>query len=251
MNIIGRYFILSVKKNFNYPMNAIMVIFDTLMDCFSIFLFWLSLMEMDVQIGNWTETDIKIFIGFSLVSMGILVLFSGAYDIQENILNGSLDMYLIKPCSSLLLIVMERANCLRFLVSFPIGIIILKFSYSKGLGTLIIAVLMCMMASLAIGLIRVILYLFAFWVKKMDSFVRIYETIISVREYPIQFLGKKIVWIFTYVIPIAFIATFPTELCKSGININLLVWIIIVNIILIICVKGIWKLGRKIYESTN
>lgn len=251
MRIIGRYFVLSIKKNFNYPVNGIMVIFDTLMDCFSIFLFWLSLMEMDVQIGNWDKTDIGTFIGFNLISMGILVLFSGAYDIQKHILDGSLDTYLIKPCSSLLLIVLERANFLRFLVSFPLGIVLVGIYDAKNIGTLITAMLVCVMISLVLGMIRMMLYLLAFWLRKMDSFVRIYETILSVKEYPLQVLGRKVFWFFTYIIPAAFTATIPTEFCKSGVNVRRLLWAVTANIITFVVTKYIWLWGRKTYESTN
>ena len=32
MSIIGRYIIISIKKNFSYPINAIMVILDTIVE---------------------------------------------------------------------------------------------------------------------------------------------------------------------------------------------------------------------------
>lgn len=47
MRIIAKYAGLSLKKNFAYKANGVLVIVDTLMDVFAVWLFW-------TRYWNWT-----------------------------------------------------------------------------------------------------------------------------------------------------------------------------------------------------
>ena len=52
MHIIARYLGLSIKKNFAYRANGPLVILDELMDCAALWLFWASLMELDLTLSG-------------------------------------------------------------------------------------------------------------------------------------------------------------------------------------------------------
>lgn len=127
-------------------MNGAMVILDTLMDCFSIWLFWASLLEMGIHIPGWDVRALRLFMGYSLISMGIAVLFVGNNDIQRHVLDGTLDPYLVKPCHPILLLLLERANFLRLLVAFPIGCALVFPMFAGGeLGNAALSVFLCIL----------------------------------------------------------------------------------------------------------
>ena len=89
MNTIARFVIISLKKNFVYKINGVMVIVDTFLDVLSVWLFWMSLAQYDIAIGNWTMKELTMFMGFSLIATAIGNMGVGAYDIQRAVLDGT------------------------------------------------------------------------------------------------------------------------------------------------------------------
>lgn len=252
MNIIAKYVELSLKKNFAYKANGVLVIVDTLMDVFSIWLFWTSLLELDLNLIGWSNQSLRVFMGYSLISSSVSNLFVGAWDIQDHVADGTLDSYLVKPCSSVLLILLERANFLRFLVTFPIGFLLVAIHAGiQKLGQALAGTLLCVAATILVELIVLAVYELCFWVKRVDSYADIMETFFSISQYPLIFFNEKIVMLFTYIVPVAFIGTIPAELVTGG----EMQWSIFAFSTLAILIIGLvyllWKAGRRRYESAN
>ena len=252
MNIIGRYFIISMKKNFAYPVNGVMVIVDTLIDCFSVWLFWISLLELDLSFTQWNRTHLLLFMGFSLISMSISNLFVGCGDLGLHIQKGTLDSYLTKPSYSLLLIALDRANFLRFIVSYLIGTILcIRILSIRKIGYFLIGMLVCIVATIGIECYNLLIIELAFFFKKTDTLGEIISTFFGISKYPLVFLHRALKQILTMVIPLSFIATIPTEMVMGTWNWKLLL-ILPTNLIFIIGVLVIiWKKGREKYESSN
>lgn len=252
MNIIAKYVWLSIKKNFAYKTNGVLVIVDTLMDVFSVWLFWTSLLELDLNLIGWSNQSLRVFMGYSLISSSISNLFVGVWDIQDHVLEGTLDNYLVKPCFPILLILLERANFLRFVVTFPIGFLLVagNAGYHRD-GQALVGVLLCVVATILVELIVLAIYELCFWIKRVDSYADIAETVFSISQYPLIFFNKKIVMLFTYVVPVAFMGTIPTELVSGG----EMHWSIFAFVILAVLIVGLvwllWKAGRRRYESAN
>lgn len=252
MNIIARYIVISLKKNFTYKMNGVMVILDTILACFSIWLFWNSLLELDLKIDGWGINSIQMFIGFSLIARAFTNLTVGDYEIQEHIIKGTLDNYLVKPCNPIVAIMMERPDFLQFFVTFFIGLACV-FVHCDGskIGYALVSILVCMISTMTLCLLEVMIFEGAFWMKKTDVFADIYFAISSVSKYPLVFFGKRITLFFTYILPVAYVGTIPTETTINGIlSITILIPLLLLGINLF-GVTLLWKLGRRRYESTN
>ena len=66
-----------------------------------------------------------------------------------------------------------------------------------------------------------------------------------------MFFGKKITLFLTYILPVAYVGTIPTEITAGGgLSISILVPLLLLGINLL-GVTILWKLGRRRYESTN
>ena len=252
MSIIVKYAGLSIKKNFTYRANGALVILDTLMDCFSVWLFWMSLMELDLQLTGWSNRSLQLFMGFSLISSSVSNLFVGAWDLESHVLEGTLDAYLVKPCSPMLLILLERASFLRFVVTFPIGFGLVAVQAGRaGLWDALLGTALCIGATVLVELLILAIYELVFWVKKVDSYAEIAETLCSISQYPLVLFEKKLALFFTYVIPVAFIGTVPMELITGGGSPRSLLAlpVLAAGIVGLVCV--LWNRGRKRYEPAN
>lgn len=252
MSTIVRYILISVKKNFTYKMNGLMVIIDSVIDCFSIWLFWSSLLEMGITVPGWNDYALQLFMGFSLISASIAVLFVGSYDIERHILKGSLDDILLRPCNPVLYIMAERANFLRFLVMYPVGLVLVYHGVTASSFWIITgAVIMCMLSTVSVKMISIIIYEMSFFIKKVDSIYEVISSMTIIADYPLFFLKGKVRFILTYLLPITLIATIPVEFILHGLNILLYGVPLCLLLLEIFCIKIIWKAGRDRYESTN
>ncbi len=252
MNIIARYVCLSFKKNFAYKANCIFIILDDCLSLFSLWLFWSSLMELDVILAGWTKNSIWLFMGFSLIATAVSNLFVGGYDIQQHVQEGTLDNYLVKPCNSVLLILLERANFMRFTFTFSAGlIIVMLYSPFERIGAAAIGIGLCILSTIALELIVLAVYELVFWLKKVDTFADIVWTLFSIRQYPVVFFGKKVTMLLTYILPVAFVGTIPTELI-AGESLGWSLPIFACLFVIIVALTyGLWHMGRRQYESAN
>lgn len=251
MSIIVRVVRNSLRRQFAYKINAVMTLFDAAIDCFSIWLFWYSLMELDLNLVGWDTAMIQSFIGYSLVADGLATVFRGSYDIERHIADGTLDMYLIRPCNPVFLIMSERLNLVYTFFMVPAGVVWIFCNGASGFWYDLLGILLCATAVFAVQLIEIIIYELAFWLKRVDSLDEMAEAVLDVSQYPIAFFGKKILWFFTYVILVAFIGTIPAELAhgrKPGAYLAALPAALAVLLLLAVV---LWKLGRRNYESTN
>lgn len=252
MNTILKYIILSLKKNFTYRINGLMVVVDTIIDCFSIWLLWTSLSEAGVNILNWDKQALQLFMGYSLISMSISVLFVGSYDIEKHIMSGTLDIYLIKPFNPIITILLERANFLRFIITMPVGLLlVLKSVEFHNIVDVLISIYVCIAATISVKLILVIIYELSFWIKRATSLAKIAECIYSVATYPMVYVSGKLLSFLTYIIPIACIATIPTNLSIGQSQRTIIVFPTLCMCAFSIIVLCLWKVGTHKYESTN
>lgn len=252
MNIIVRYIGLSWKKNFAYRVNGFLVILDTMMDCFTLWLFWASLLELDLDLMGWTPEAIRLFLGYSLISSAVANLFVGAWDIGDHIPDGTLDTYLVRPCNPVLLILLERANFLRFAVTFPAGLVmVLRYGGSGHPALLLGGIALSILGTVMLQMLVLCVYILSFWFKKMDTCADIFESALSVSRYPLVFFGKKLGLFLTYVLPVAFTATIPTELVAGQTLRWSLPAFLGLSVGFVLLAYGLWRAGRRKYESAN
>ncbi len=229
-----------------------MVIIDTLLSCFSVWIFWKSMIELNITIPGWNEMSIQCFIGFCLISKAISNLMVGDYDIERHITEGTLDNYLVKPANPVLLMMLERPDFLQFVVTICSGFyFVFRYTSPALYGRAIIAIIICILATGTLFLVEVMLFIMAFWLKKVDSIADIYVETCLISRYPLVFLGKKTMFFFTYVMPVVCVGTVPTYFVLGNNDFQSIAAMLMIFIINVILTVLLWRIGRRRYESTN
>lgn len=252
ISIICSSFIISIKKNFEYKINAIMVVVDQLLDVLAIWLFWISLLSLNITIEIWGKKDIFIFVGFSLLSSSVSNLFVGTSDLKEHIINGTLDLYLIKPANAIFLIALERCNFLRFVTTFPISLItIFASAQTTPIANVVLAIFISIIATITLELIRIIPSVLGFYLLRTRNLSLVLDLFLSFKRYPVHVFGSLSGKIFTYILPVAFIATIPTDFVAKRTEISLLSIALVIFLLSVLVVKKLWEKGKVRYESAN
>src|ERR1051326_5459963 len=166
-------------------------------------------------LGGWTYDEI-------LMVMGLFIIFNGVMDallrpnilqLTEYIQKGTLDFVLIKPANSQFLATITAISvfkCVDLLIGF--GLIVLSlFRIHHWPNLYDLALFGTMLAS---GLVIVYsLWLFlttlVFWFVKIENFTELFYTFYEAGRFPITVYRNWIRALLTFVVPVAFLTTFP------------------------------------------
>lgn len=257
MNIINSFFLISLKKNFAYPANCFFIILDDIFDLAGIWIFWNSLFALGLKAASWNYNSLTVFMGFSFICTAISAFFIGTYFIEYYILNGGLDLCLVKPINPILYILLERANFFRISFRFLLGLGFVIYGLIKlqALRVLIPALIICTAATVAIENIRLTVSFLSFKIGKVYELLELSFSFLEIKKYPLSFFPAVLQKIFIYVIPVMFTATVPARLYSfsGGKNyFQLFIWIIVLGIqffLSYILCNAALKKGLSLYES--
>lgn len=252
MNIIANNFLLSLKRNATYKQNLLFLVLDELICFVSVFVFWSSLQEVGLLVPGWGRDSRIVFIGLNLISTAISDVFVGVYDLQDQILSGELDLSLLKPTNPWLFVILQRCNFLRFLITFPLGLLVAGWTIPLWqMPQFLLAVLTCILATLILELLVACVYVLAFWMRKVGVLAELLETLFSVKRYPIQ--GNHSFWLrwLTTLLPVAYVASFPTNWLATGQGFERIGIVVLGLVAVSLLLVFLWKKGRQVYESAN
>lgn len=170
------------------------------------------------RVGSWTEGEMMLLTAVFTWIYGIfnITVFENLALLPQLVRLGTFDFVLIRPVGSQFQSSLQRVKLDRMgntLGAIPVAV----YGFSLlGRGPDFLDVL----ASAWLGLCALmLLYSFAvmsmtlsFWLVRIDNLVFLTDTLFYVGRYPIDIFGGFMRTLLTYVVPIAFVASFPTQL---------------------------------------
>jgi ABC-2 type transport system permease protein len=217
---------------------------------FFVALWWIFFQRFDA-IAGWSFGDVMAMIAISSGAFGLKeIIFGGTQKISSLILNGEIDSYLVKPKSTLLLILTSK--------SFPrgwghlaTGIFLTAFG---GFAT--IWTLPFILASMVLGCIiftaaAVTIYTLPFWLGPVENGTRrYYETLLLFSLYPAHtYSGLLKVALFS-ILPAGLIGTLPVEILRNF-SLDKLLLLTGSTLALSAFALFVFSKGVKHYESGN
>lgn len=221
----------------------------------------LVIVERFDSLAGWNKWQIAfLYCMVSLVYRLFYSFFGNISTLSDLTISGNLDMYLIYPRKPLLMLI-SKAYIWRIFYNFAI-FAVLVFVYIKaggdvsviGFVELIIAIISSVMIIFSIYLIIGTL---SFYLTNVRSILEILSELISeYMKYPLNIFGRSISMIFTFILPIGFIAYYPSiyildiensiYFASTAEIITPLLSVILLGIALLF-----WKRGLRRYNSTG
>ena len=166
-------------------------------------------------IANWTAGDLMVLYGLFMISYSVYsIFFSRISELENEIVSGSFDKYLVKPISSFVQFMGGEIHYVGFCDTF-LGMMLLVAGNAVngavwgitehfGLAVFVICgggIIVC---------IRLILSCAAFWFVKSNSLISILtQMFLLTQKYPAAIFGNVFKTIVTGIIPIAFMNYYP------------------------------------------
>jgi ABC-2 type transport system permease protein len=213
-------------------------------------------------LGGWTFGELAFLYGIGVLSHGLsVILFVQTWYMGRAILDGEFDIYMLRPMNVLFQFFLSWFNLIGITDMIPGAVIFIYGCSQVHFVWSFVNILMIVSVLIGATLIRGAVFLLtgslAFWTKSRSSFVLLNFTIFDqTTKYPLPIYPRAMQAIFTFLIPIGFIAFYPANdfLGKSGGNIfsGLMPWVALaVGVFVFWAATRVFRRGLKKYESAG
>ncbi|MFZ2975662.1 MAG: ABC-2 family transporter protein [Candidatus Moraniibacteriota bacterium] len=210
------------------------------------------------NINGWNYYEALLVVGTVLLLDGFMwVSCAFVHVLGQHIKMGTLDSLIIKPMDCQFLVSVYRGD-LEDAVRIATGLGVMIFALSNlgnfGWGFLLNIfwyLILVFNAFVIIYSISIILTSIKFWTIESGGF-HVADTVVRVSQYPTDiFSGKIIHFIFSFIFPLAFIATVPAKILAHGFQWQLVGESFLIAIIFFWLARKVWKLGLSKYSSAS
>ena len=209
------------------------------------------------SIEGWSFGESLLVIGWFTLLQGIL---EGAINpslagVVEHIRKGTLDFVLLKPADAQFLVSTERflpwraTNALAALLIFAYGFRLLGHPPS-ALGVLVSLALLTTSVVLLYSL-WILTVCAAFYVVKVDNLTYFFTSIFDAARWPSSVFRGTLSFVFTFIIPLAVMTTFPAEALLGRLPWRSLVWAVAGSLLFAVFSRQVWRRSIGRYTSAS
>ncbi|KKP80390.1 MAG: hypothetical protein A2271_04915 [Candidatus Moranbacteria bacterium RIFOXYA12_FULL_35_19] len=210
------------------------------------------------NIYGWSHYEVLLIVGTTLLLDGLMwTSCAFVHILGQHIKMGTLDFLLTKPVDTQFLVSIFRGDLEDIIrVATGLGVVIFSLTHLGNLGWEFILNIFWYLLLIANGFIiiysiAIMLSAIKFWTIDSGGF-HVADTIIRAAQYPTDiFSGKMMHFIFSFIFPLAFIATVPAKVLSRGFDGKLVAESFLVAGIFFLISRKIWKFGLSKYSSAS
>lgn len=218
--------------------------------------FWIIFNEFP-SIKGWSYYEMLFLYGFSLVSLTpVQCFFDNNWNLQNYVFTGDFIKYCFRPVNLFFYYMSENFD-VKGLGQLAFGIGTLVYAWGKlGLTVNIIMIVKTIVYLIAASLFMIAIQNFAaatcFWVINSGYVLEIVFRIREYAKYPITIFNSLFRFLFTFIIPIAFIAYYPSLVILRSNKIPIISWLSpIIGCLFFYLAYKFWMCGAKHYGGTG
>jgi ABC-2 type transport system permease protein len=168
-------------------------------------------------VAGWSYQQVLVVVGWFTILKGVLdgAVNPSLVQVVEHIRKGTLDFVLMKPADAQFLVSTAKFEPWR-VIDMLGGVGILSWAFvllgvTPRATDVALAVFLLLVAVAVLYSIWIIVVAAAFWVVRLDNLSYLLNSIIDFGRWPIQIFRGALRFVFTFVIPIALMTTYPAE----------------------------------------
>ncbi len=218
--------------------------------------FWIIFRNFP-SINGWTYNEILFLYGFSLISLTpVQCLFDNNWNLRTHVYSGDFIKYYFRPINMFFYYQSEIFD-VKGLGQLAFGIGTLAYSWHKtGLAVTPLSILMVIVFIITASLVMIALQNAAaatcFWLQNSFFILDFVNKFRDYARYPITIFNPVFKFIFTFVMPIAFIAYYPSLVILRPDSIPLLSWLSpLFGIVFFFLSYKFWMFGASKYSGTG
>lgn len=254
LGIFYRYSILrELEYRVNFLTNAFMSLFWMAWSIFGATIFF----QHRDHLGDWSFNQVLIVIGLFSMFTGVIEAFfrPNVAAIIEQIRDGTFDFVLTKPVNSQFIASLRQVVVWRIfdiIAGFAIiGYALNQLGVTPTLAQIAIFVVMLLCAAVMVYSLWMVMVTFAFWFIKVDNLTELFWSLYEAGRFPISVYQGWLRAFLTFVIPLAFITTFPASALLGRPETELLPIALILAVVLFVFSNLFWNFAIRSYSSAS
>lgn len=220
------------------------------------FLFATSVFAPGTTVAGYTSQEALFFFAFmNLMDVMLQLFYRGLTDHPRIVKNGDFDFILTKPVDPLWYCTFRVLDFID-LVTLPfvfgfLGYVVVQWPGSADMATWLVVGLLVLCGFL-IGLcLNILIATLSFWTTDIMNAHWIYRDLVYVARFPPEVFPETVRAIFTYVVPILVIVSFPTKALLQRLSLGDFLWTFVVLGVIMFVTRALWNVGVRRYTSAS
>ena len=240
MSAIGRYWrlfevqvrssvLLGLQYRADFILDGVVSLFWTLTALVPLF----TVFHLRQTVAGWTFEEALLVTGWFTLLEAIL---EGAINpsltaVVDHIRKGTLDFVLLKPADAQFLVSTARfepwrsTNVVTALVLWTLAFV--RMGRPPSLPGSVAAVLLLVTATALLYSLWILTVSAAFYVVKIDNLTNLFNSIFDAARWPVQVFRGLMRWVFTFIIPLALMTTYPAQAMLGRLPLTALAWSVV------------------------
>ncbi|MCR5016397.1 MAG: ABC-2 family transporter protein [Ruminococcus sp.] len=218
--------------------------------------FWILFRNFST-INGWGYYEMLFLYGFSLVALTpVQCLFDNNWSLRQYVYTGDFIKYCFRPIN-LFFYYQSEVFDIKGLGQLAFGLGTLIYSWIKlGLGftplMLVKMVIFLLTASLVMVALQNAAAATCFWIQNSFYILDLVTRFKDYAKYPVTIFSKTFRFVFTFIMPIAFIAYYPSLVILRPDEVELLSWLSpLIAVVFFFISYKIWMFGAMKYNGTG
>jgi ABC-2 type transport system permease protein len=245
--------LLGLQYRADFVLDGIVSLFWTLTALVPLF----AVFRLRGTVAGWSFAEALLVTGWFTLLEAIL---EGAINpsltaVVEHIRKGTLDFVLLKPADAQFLVSTARfepwrsTNVATALILWVVGF--LRLGHGPSIGGSFAALLLLVNATALLYSLWILTVSAAFYVVKIDNLTNLFNSIFDAARWPVQVFRGVLRWVFTFVIPLALMTTFPAEAMLGRLPVAAVAWSVVGAGVFAWLSRRVWLRSIARYTSAS
>ncbi len=215
------------------------------------------LFQVTNRIGGWDYNEVLMVIGLFTMFTGVIEAFfrPNVSNIIEQIRDGTFDFVLLKPVNAQFYASLRSIVVWR-LFDIAAGVVIIIYALKQlGITPNVVQIatfgVMVLFAAVIVYSLWLAMVTLAFWFIKVDNLTELFNAFYEAGRFPISVYQGWLRALLTFIIPIAFVTTFPAAMLLNRGDNTQLVWGLVLAVLSFFLSNRFWNLAIRSYSSAS
>ncbi|MBA3539968.1 MAG: ABC-2 family transporter protein [Deltaproteobacteria bacterium] len=210
------------------------------------------------EVAGWDAPSALVVIAYFMIVRAVLegVVSPSFVELVERIRSGAFDYTLLKPVDAQLIVSTSRFEPWKiFDLLGAIALVVWAF-VQRGEGPpaaldVVLGVVLLVAGILAMYAVWIACAAASFWVVRLDNLTYLLGAVFDTARWPIHIFKGAWRIIFTFVIPVAVMTSYPAMALLGRIELSTAALVVLGALVMLVASRAIWKLAIRNYTSAS
>ncbi|MGW8251804.1 MAG: ABC-2 family transporter protein, partial [Anaerolineales bacterium] len=130
-------------------------------------------------------------------------------------------------------------------------IALVQLNTGLGIGQVLVFTATLLMGGVMVYCFWLMITTGAFWVVRMDQIVELFQGVYQAGRWPVSVYPAWLRLLLTFLVPVAFAVTIPSSALVGRLNLQTLLFTVLLTTALLLVSRWVWKTGLRNYSGAS